>query len=298
MNLPYYTTHCVQSLRKTVLPRLREDSKEDGEFLETALDLWNSAPKFICPMNGIFFEDKNFMRYLPYFRLPFKAMVLEYPGTLGSYEGTGNPDVGISLMTVESTVDGVLGADCLVAYEDKSTKNWMIVPGLLFIPYGDPSGTTKEYMGNSTITAVMRNTAFKTWAKHKGIDPNYEPDRAKLLKTVGDVLQRECMSLLQMSVAMSCSNVKTEVKKAPKFINTKRKAKGESPLYEYHLLTVDTSHRNDRGDPQGGNHASPRQHLRRGHVRRYQSGLTIWINDMVVNRDAPGKIVKDYRIKA
>jgi len=43
-----------------------------------------------------------------------------------------------------------------------------------------------------------------------------------------------------------------------------------------------------------GTHASPRQHLRRGHIRRLRSGKAIWVRECVVNADKDEKVV--YRI--
>lgn len=47
---------------------------------------------------------------------------------------------------------------------------------------------------------------------------------------------------------------------------------------------------------QGGTHASPREHTRRGHWRRYKSGKTIWIEDNVINAGTTGKVEKVYEI--
>jgi hypothetical protein len=48
---------------------------------------------------------------------------------------------------------------------------------------------------------------------------------------------------------------------------------------------------------QGGTHRSPRQHLRRGHIRNLQSGKKVWVNATVVGSRDNGVINKAYGIK-
>lgn len=54
----------------------------------------------------------------------------------------------------------------------------------------------------------------------------------------------------------------------PSFINSKRAAKGKGPvLFDWHTVTVKPAPA--KGESQGGTHASPRLHDRRGHWRKY-----------------------------
>jgi hypothetical protein len=111
-------------------------------------------------------------------------------------------------------------------------------------------------------------------------------------------VMRESLSLFHFCSAVNCSNVTHETVKAPKFINAKRKAKGEPPLYEYRILTVDVRPRHETtGEPTGRHHASPRQHIRRGHIRHYKSGKNVWVQQMMVGDPARGRVDKDYEIR-
>lgn len=66
-------------------------------------------------------------------------------------------------------------------------------------------------------------------------------------------------------------------------INSKRAAKGLGPvLFDWHTVTIEPP--KPKAQSQGGTHASPRLHDRRGHWRRYPSGKVGWV-------------FKDYRIK-
>jgi hypothetical protein len=45
----------------------------------------------------------------------------------------------------------------------------------------------------------------------------------------------------------------------------------------------------------GGTHASPRVHLRRGHIRRLP-GKNIWVNATIVGNSDLGVVIKDYSV--
>lgn len=91
--------------------------------------------------------------------------------------------------------------------------------------------------------------------------------------------------------ALACSNVQIERSPAKKGGNVK----GALPFDDYHILTI--GNQRASGGTGGGSHRSPREHLRRGHIRRLESGSKIWVNATVVNAGVGGKVTKDYRVQ-
>lgn len=117
---------------------------------------------------------------------------------------------------------------------------------------------------------------------------------------------RECGSLEYLSTALSttvgrflmavnCTNVARVEHPAPKSINARRTEKGKQPIYSYWTLHLTGKSSNDSAD-QGGTHASPRIHLRRGHVREYAPGKFTWVEACVVGDKDRGMVAKDYRV--
>ena len=51
-----------------------------------------------------------------------------------------------------------------------------------------------------------------------------------------------------------------------------------------------------RSAPQGGTHASPRWHIRRGHWRQLADGRRIFVRECQVGDAANGGVLKDYTI--
>ena len=78
-------------------------------------------------------------------------------------------------------------------------------------------------------------------------------------------------------------------------LNKARAKKGHLPLYDYHVLAIKTEHQTSRTDNTlGGNHASPRFHWRRGHIRKLPSGKNTWVRSCAVGQTDMGIIEKDY----
>lgn len=50
------------------------------------------------------------------------------------------------------------------------------------------------------------------------------------------------------------------------------------------------------GTSGGGSHASPREHLRRGHYRTTKSGVRYFVRSTVVNEGSKGKVDKEYKV--
>lgn len=105
-------------------------------------------------------------------------------------------------------------------------------------------------------------------------------------------------SLLSMLSALACSNVRAEVKEPvdPK-VNARRIRAGKLPLWETRVLTVICPRHAIHRTGTAGDRASPRQHLRRGHVRHLADGRRVWINAAIVGDPATGKIRKFYQVR-
>lgn len=102
--------------------------------------------------------------------------------------------------------------------------------------------------------------------------------------------------VLEMLEALSCTNVEiTTGQKENKPLNDRRIKSGKLPLLETKILTIKPHHSKGTGTATGGTHSSPRQHLRRGHIRRIESG-NIWVNSCIVGDSKKGIIKKSYKV--
>lgn len=79
------------------------------------------------------------------------------------------------------------------------------------------------------------------------------------------------------------------------FINRKRKAKGK-PAISFDWNTVEIGPKHIKNPHQGGTHASPRLHDRRGHWRSYKNGKRAWVKPCKVGDASRGAVFKDYKV--
>ncbi len=115
----------------------------------------------------------------------------------------------------------------------------------------------------------------------------YDPQVTRgLLATVGAWLR----SLSPSSVAYTATARKS-------LINSKRAAKGKGPiLFDWRTVNVEPA--KPKGDHQGGTHASPRLHDRRGHWRTIKkTGKRVWVRNCKVGDASKGVVFHDYAIK-
>lgn len=127
----------------------------------------------------------------------------------------------------------------------------------------------------------------------------FDADRGKLRH---DALEKEERGLFHAACTLtmafevfSCCNVKTIENLPPKFINAKRIAKGKVPFFSYRTLCIMPDAGKAQNGKGGGTHASPRLHLRRGHIRRL-GDRRVWVKSSLVGDKSKGFAGKDYTV--
>jgi hypothetical protein len=122
----------------------------------------------------------------------------------------------------------------------------------------------------------------------------FDGDRETALSQILIDTRDELQMMIQACAVLNCANVETVDAAPGKAASAMRAAKKKAPLFSYKVLQLKPPSRSGRDA--GGTHASPRTHLRRGHIRRLQD-RTIWVRASLVNRGSPdGVVVKDYQI--
>lgn len=103
-------------------------------------------------------------------------------------------------------------------------------------------------------------------------------------------------AIFNLLEALSCSNVSQEIiQKEQPHLNAKRVKKGKLPIYETRCLVIEPPKAKTVTGATIADRNSPRQHLRRGHIRRLED-RNIWVNSCVVGSSSVGVIDKHYLI--
>jgi len=119
----------------------------------------------------------------------------------------------------------------------------------------------------------------------------YRKDHAITQEDVRPVFRMVCAVLLKLA-----ERSQTAFKPIPtdSFINRKRASKGKSPI-AFDWRTVEIGPKQAKNAPQGGTHASPRLHDRRGHWRNCH-GKQVWVKACKVGDASRGVVFKDYKV--
>lgn len=78
------------------------------------------------------------------------------------------------------------------------------------------------------------------------------------------------------------------------FTNRRKISQGKTPTYDWRTVVIEPLQ--PRQESKGGTHASPRQHDRRGHIRRLRSGKNVWVKPHKVGDASKGVVFHDYKI--
>lgn len=106
----------------------------------------------------------------------------------------------------------------------------------------------------------------------------------------------EITMLIQACSVINCANVSMVDIGVPTALNRKRQEKGKQPFFSYKVLQLSDARRESRTGDGGSRHASPRLHLRRGHLRRLASKV-VWGRPSMVNPGSRiGVVLKDYAV--
>ena len=74
----------------------------------------------------------------------------------------------------------------------------------------------------------------------------------------------------------------------------KKLRQGKVPTYDWTTVTIEPPA--PKAAPQGGTHAPPRWHERRGHWRTTKTGKRVWVRNCEVGDTARGAVFHDYKI--
>jgi hypothetical protein len=207
-----------------------------------------------------------------------------------------------------------------ISYIDSDDK-WQVAPGAAFLGYGTQLQKSTEspeaglgfeheasdrYISGLMEAGLVRKNAAKFLMEAVVLLPEIysgllmiDGDEVKTRTRLYVDTRDEVMTLVQACAVINCQNVASLDVPAPAALNKKRLAKGKVPFFSYKVLQLSDDLKPLPGAAQGGTHASPRMHLRRGHLRSLDSDRRVWVRPAIVNAGSDkGVADKDYGVLA
>lgn len=238
--------------------------------------------KLNLPKNGQIIDDPRYkgVKSIGELKLPFDEFIIEFEPDVSTQKKTIGASKVIMIVTkkiypcVKSNVLGdTIGIIHVWFVPD--FKRWIILPPMVVY----------SILGEGSLGGISTTI----------VDTGSE--KLRTFYTAEWAFGNLARPLLEFLNALACKNVHIE-KSPAKATSQGKKVKAALPFDDYHYLTVDVPGKaSSRGDSFCGSHRSPREHLRRGHIRRLESG-PIWVNATVVNAGIGGKVGKSYMVRS
>ena len=328
-----YCAHAIEDLRE-LEAILRGAAPESARVFRRLIDMLQHSVKFILP-NCCDLIDPNELRqaHLDLTRLPFPCVAFEAPwekedgiDQLGEFQQTpatkrialcweASPEYellpGLNSI-LEAFPEG--GVFVLPIYWGPEHRRWTVALGGSFVPYENTMQDVKleESLPASRIAhaATIEAGLTKSKAKHFRAEPfyllpefyektlaAYGGNREKAYAQIILDSRDEVQAVVQACSVINCANVTTAEISASAALNKKRQEKGKQPFFSYKVLQLSDERREAGKGGASGNHASPRMHLRRGHLRRLESKV-VWVRSAMVNAGSnTGVVLKDYAVQ-
>lgn len=272
------------------------------QYVSDSMSLLSSAKeavKFVMPTDGKLFDTK-LAGLSENHRLPYERILIEYecksPGGMSSEVfGERATRPANKRIVFAEQYEKTIAVASIVSFKDPYGNDvWTVQPYISeIIPANLVDGANIEVTAPEGISTPVISQFL--------VDHFDMGGHAK--KTFGDAWKEhayfdmldEVNCVLNLMEALSCKNVSAEQLPVKNNKLAQRK-KGALPYDLYHVLVVN-SRSGEKSVDQGGSHRSPREHIRRGHIRRLPSG-NIWVNSTIVNHGNHGKVHKVYALEA
>ena len=304
-----FCSQAIPDLMRFAYGAEKQGYARTAELVRHAVSMLYSAVKFILPDGGRLFDFQGVNQtHLDLLKLPYPVIAAEFRAVKNTEEDKSAylSERVPKRIALAFNVDDEVGGQYVSILPINFIRNsW--IPNWCYQVFQADSKVCPYPEGYKFLKSEIKKAGFKVPKMgvpgHMGLlgeagqliwGDNVNRGRSAEVAAMLDV-RDEVVAIMQLCGALNCANVKAENISAPKNINAKRAKAGKPPLFSYKVLKVETPTKYTSGPFQGGTHASPRVHLRRGHIRRLPDKM-VWVQPCVVGEKSRGMVVKDYAV--
>jgi len=264
MHVPCFAAHVERALG-IAAEEFAATGIQGAEFALAIVRTIPQAQHFTLPAGGRLFDDG--LRGLD---TDLRAIHLPYPSITLSFTGGARRTLVVAQEQQEAGQNTIV---VRVAVDTGDGQGWGIYP--------------------CTAQPVQRHDdGSVAWVCFDSIGSRL--DRAPMHEAV----MAAGRSVLELVEALSCNNVASEiVERVDPAVNARRRRQGKLPLYETHVLVVKVGEQVHAIGAPVVDRSGPREHLRRGHIRRLPDGRRTWVQCCVVGSRALGVVRKTYAVE-
>ena len=226
---------------------------------------------------GVDFADQ--LQSFGLLRLPYDECLFQI-GPIDFSEKDDSSDIGFMLILAHQNEANIYGRTYFIS--SRLTRFYSVTGSTTFIL---PKNISRDDWH-------ARMSSFAVRDKCPAQTPNI------LLQADEDALVSMKLFSGWLFSCLGCLNsdgIESEQTPEKRFINARREAAGRPPIFGYRLLRVDMSKMKMPGLTATGNqHASPRMHWRRGHIRTLCTGKHVIVRPCLVGDYSNGQLDKEY----
>lgn len=262
-------TPCFAAQVERALTPLAESEDPGHRFAAAIVHAIPRAQHFALPENGRLFDDelRGLEADLRALRLPFPVITVSFSNERGQKT--------MVVAREQEKPDAPLGlvVEVLVAVDLNDGQGWGVVP-CAASPHANLEGDVVEWFFSG--------------------EDGKKPADDRVWGSVGQAGR----SVLELVEALSCNNVAAEiVERIDPAVNVRRRRQGKLPMYEVRRLVVKVGEQVHAIGAPMGDRNGPREHLRRGHIRRLPDGRRTWVQACVVGSRTLGVVRKTYAVE-
>jgi hypothetical protein len=326
-----YSAHAIAELSAEAR-QIERRAPESAAITYRVIEALRASEKFLLPNRGELLDPYAIgPGHLELTRLPYPIVALEAP-----WEGVTGPlrsdvaNIDLQPSTRRIALCWEAGADfevipgCNEVLEHfpkggvfvipiswmNGLRRWKLGLGGIFLPHGvaapgQLASASRAVRDGLVELGLARTTALEGRAEPFELQPELcaaaEARLGSHDRLVSHILwdaRDEVMMLIQACSVLNCANVAVAEVSPSAALNKQRQRAGKQPFFAYKVLDV-TDERRSAGPAGAGGHASPRTHLRRGHLRTLQDQRRVYVRPAIVNpQSGAGVVVKDYSLRS
>jgi hypothetical protein len=302
----------VSALRSQVNWFLSANNEESAFFAGMIAEGIEKSPKFFVPnVSGVFrrgdlIPTYDGEKYIPY-KLPYPKMaLLQTIMITDTRPESPNSNVPVEsykvsfLMQDQERKDSSTDILCATVVCDPRSKQWMSFPAFArFCFETDASAVPHDEVFYRYSTALNADKFTSRTLEFLLTDEYFKGDPVTVEKFLVAEFRPDFFSTATLCKLLEITDCKQVPINVPAKLAKKHARNNKNANYDYKVLSIggeiwDSSY---VGSNSGGANGR-RSHMRRGHIRTYQSGKKVWVNSTYVSGSKEGFVEKDYSVKA
>lgn len=268
-----YSARAIEDLKKT--KKVNNFNKTDLVKIDAVSWMLKSGQKFFLPTSGSLLDISVLKEeYNDLIKLPYPVCVLEFAGDI-------KKSISDELIYPKSYIlilrEAPLGG--IIIQSIYEVGGWYCIsPHTVFLERINASNNSYEIKVTPTLDVHKKLLDDNGYSQNSMLD---------------DVNLDICVAS-EFMIAVNTKNVTKDKILPSEKLNKKRCKNGKEPYDSYWVLDI-LKEEHERV-VNGGTHSSPRQHFRRGHLRRLQNGDVVWVRHCLVGNRNLGVVDKSYSL--